>query len=310
MARELSKGSTGQEVRDLQMALNARPPSSLPPLAADGIFGAKTEARVREFQRAKGLTVDGIVGPRTWSAIVGPSLRRGCDCCQPESPAGAAFYGASAPKRRIGAGASSFRNVSAVTEGSDGDDWEPPTQRLTADQRATAREVYGDSLDFSLILISSKAGLQNRPFTYAFPFTTGIMQIINCGTFNPNRATLIHELCHVWQSQHHSNKFKFMANAVESQGRAAAANAAAVFSDPSIRHNDDFPLFYPFDSYASDASLSFSDLAAEQMASAVEHGRSAIVNHIRSIAANAIDPALVTALASPRMGDRRLPNVS
>lgn len=35
-----------------------------------GDFDAQTEAAVRDYQRAKGLTVDGVVGPRTWAALV------------------------------------------------------------------------------------------------------------------------------------------------------------------------------------------------------------------------------------------------
>ncbi len=35
---------------------------------ADGHFGAKTHAAVTKFQREKGLTVDGLVGPATWRA--------------------------------------------------------------------------------------------------------------------------------------------------------------------------------------------------------------------------------------------------
>lgn len=35
----------------------------------DGIFGAKTEAAVKAFQRDHGLTIDGIVGPKTWAEL-------------------------------------------------------------------------------------------------------------------------------------------------------------------------------------------------------------------------------------------------
>ena len=37
-------------------------------IAADGLFGPRTAAVVRAFQREKGLTVDGLIGPATWSA--------------------------------------------------------------------------------------------------------------------------------------------------------------------------------------------------------------------------------------------------
>src|SRR5690606_9760796 len=36
---------------------------------ADGIFGANTESAVKKFQKAKGLSVDGIVGQKTIAAL-------------------------------------------------------------------------------------------------------------------------------------------------------------------------------------------------------------------------------------------------
>ena len=39
-------------------------------IAADGIFGPKTDAAVRDMQRHFGIAVDGIVGPVTWRALV------------------------------------------------------------------------------------------------------------------------------------------------------------------------------------------------------------------------------------------------
>ena len=35
----------------------------------DGVFGSKTEAAIRKFQQANGLTVDGQAGPRTLAAL-------------------------------------------------------------------------------------------------------------------------------------------------------------------------------------------------------------------------------------------------
>jgi peptidoglycan hydrolase-like protein with peptidoglycan-binding domain len=39
-------------------------------ISVDGIFGAQTDAAVRAFQQHKGLVVDGLVGPQTWTAVI------------------------------------------------------------------------------------------------------------------------------------------------------------------------------------------------------------------------------------------------
>ena len=64
----LRKGSTGQQVRVLQWLLND---AKYDAGTIDGIFGSKTETAVRRYQSDNGLDVDGIVGAKTWSALLG-----------------------------------------------------------------------------------------------------------------------------------------------------------------------------------------------------------------------------------------------
>jgi putative chitinase len=56
----LKKGSKGEEVKKLQAKLG---------LAADGIFGAGTEAKLKEWQKKNGLSADGIAGPATLTKL-------------------------------------------------------------------------------------------------------------------------------------------------------------------------------------------------------------------------------------------------
>lgn len=65
-------GNRGVDVLAIQHLLTAAGQST----GADGVFGSGTNSSVRAFQRARGLTVDGIVGPQTWGALV-PTLRQG-----------------------------------------------------------------------------------------------------------------------------------------------------------------------------------------------------------------------------------------
>ena len=72
----VSEGSTGDAVRGVQEEFQFRNLSGDPNLglAVDGIFGPKTDAAVRGFQKALGIAVDGIVGPVTWRALVSGML--------------------------------------------------------------------------------------------------------------------------------------------------------------------------------------------------------------------------------------------
>jgi peptidoglycan hydrolase-like protein with peptidoglycan-binding domain len=73
------QGSVGQPVRAVQDQINFRNNKDGRTLVVDGIFGAKTAASVKAFQRAMateipGFAVDGIVGSQTWQALVTEAL--------------------------------------------------------------------------------------------------------------------------------------------------------------------------------------------------------------------------------------------
>lgn len=60
------RGSRGTEVRNIQSRLSKW---GYNPGTVDGIYGAKTEAAVKRFQRNNGLTPDGVAGPATLAKI-------------------------------------------------------------------------------------------------------------------------------------------------------------------------------------------------------------------------------------------------
>lgn len=60
------QGASGEGVRKLQEKLKEL---GFDPQGADGQFGPNTLAAVKALQAARGLTVDGIVGPDTWNAL-------------------------------------------------------------------------------------------------------------------------------------------------------------------------------------------------------------------------------------------------
>jgi peptidoglycan hydrolase-like protein with peptidoglycan-binding domain len=61
-----SQGDQAHPVPTLQYLLRARGHT----VTVDGIFGPRTDAAVRAFQASRGLAVDGIVGPNTWTALI------------------------------------------------------------------------------------------------------------------------------------------------------------------------------------------------------------------------------------------------
>jgi len=69
--RVLKKGTAGNDVKTLQILLTRRGFE----VPSTGYFGRITTRKVRGFQRSRGLTTDGIVGPMTRGALA-PRRRR------------------------------------------------------------------------------------------------------------------------------------------------------------------------------------------------------------------------------------------
>jgi metallophosphoesterase (TIGR03767 family) len=62
------QGSTGPAVSATQSLLNARGAA----LTVDGVFGPATASALRSFQNSRGLTADGIMASPTWQALLAP----------------------------------------------------------------------------------------------------------------------------------------------------------------------------------------------------------------------------------------------
>jgi zinc D-Ala-D-Ala carboxypeptidase len=64
----IKKGSKGYAVKAAQYELRYVYGYNF--VVVDGLFGQQTEWAVKLFQKKYGLTPDGVVGPRTWNALV------------------------------------------------------------------------------------------------------------------------------------------------------------------------------------------------------------------------------------------------
>lgn len=322
-------GSSGAAVIFLQTQLNlASPEATL--LAVDGQFGPRTQARVIEFQKARKLSPDGVVGPITWGALttiehLPPSQLR--FTCDNGNPANQAFAS------RLAAGlARPNGNMMALRDGSGGSGGSSASPLAISiggysvlplkgsKYEATATSVYGSSLDLDRIFYSTATGAQGRAFTAAVPIPlgvtipglplTGYIQIINIGS-SPTTDTVIHELGHVWQSQHHATPLQFIANCLACQAKAVALNAAVALFDSTVKSHAGYPENYPYSAYAYERGNSFGDYGGEQIAQQIEKNEAAIRTKVKGVSAGAADSDNTTSLkvSNVKVCDRRLPTV-
>ncbi len=155
---------------------------------------------------------------------------------------------------------------------------------------AQARSVYGNSIDYAVVVVTGATGINRRPFTSVLPRGAVAMNL-GTGAFQEpgtHRDVLIHELAHVWQSQHHRVRAQFMLNSVLSQTGAAARGASA---------------------YCYVPGREFGAYAAEQIAQQAQHGVASITAHMRAVFPGVPDVANAASLASPRWERRDTPDV-
>ena len=69
--KPLRRRSRGKAVEVAQRQLGAKGFDPGPP---DGVFGWHTRSAAKRFQRATGLTPDGVIGPLTWDALLAPGV--------------------------------------------------------------------------------------------------------------------------------------------------------------------------------------------------------------------------------------------
>jgi len=73
-SRTMKRGDRGWDVAAMQYILARR---GYPPGAIDAVFGPMTDTALRNFQRAYGLSADGLAGPQTIAALRRGSASRG-----------------------------------------------------------------------------------------------------------------------------------------------------------------------------------------------------------------------------------------
>jgi hypothetical protein len=328
MDRMLKIGMAGPDVVEAQTLLNQRRPSQLPPLVSDGKFGPRTLSRVQEFQRNKGLDPDGIIGPKTWAALrnggmpgtgpgggnTRPALTLLCGNADPENQAlmllyQKAFMDAMKAVPRVPGGQfdpSNLLGILPVIAGAAAAYLSTISPLDMANQYPIVQPVFGTSIDYTRVYYSTLSGAKNRAFVTAYPIPnlasiTGLgtptyIQVMHLGKNTLDPPTLIHEMTHVWQSQHHSLPTAFMANAVSCQATALAKNVALGQIDSSITKDPYYPASYPYTAYGwlpgtATAPKSFGDYGAEQIAQMVQKAEMSpdVRKHVKSVAALALD---------------------
>lgn len=99
----LKRGASGSSVKELQNLLNQNGAT----LEVDGVFGPNTQSAVVNYQRSKGLTVDGMVGNETMGALTGGSTTNNAPAT-PTTPSASGGNTPTAPEGKAPAASEGF----------------------------------------------------------------------------------------------------------------------------------------------------------------------------------------------------------
>lgn len=205
---------------------------------------------------------------------------------------------------------------------------------LSAEEVPVAKSVYGESINYDDVYISDGVGASKRAVTTAIPYESRWIVLLNLGSHaynNPlsSSSTLIHELAHAWQSQHHRQPWRYMVNCVACQAAAASATLASkALDNPYARVGLDIvigpvvgvvPNLGPADAYSYVPGKGFAEYAGEQNAQQIEdffapptppagpsispaqrNNLATIVRHVKNVAKGAHDPENERSLANIR----------
>jgi outer membrane protein OmpA-like peptidoglycan-associated protein len=199
----------------------------------------------------------------------------------------------------------------------------PTTVRfLDKREQGEACKIYHRSLDFSRILIANGVGFSGREFTIAQSFSGTPYVILMVGS-GFSDGTLIHELAHAWQSQHHgSNPKAVMFNSIACQiaafkdiPNAKAAAAGAVYLRRGLNLYDPKTIALAAEAFANETVSAydyvpgkpFEQYAAEQIAQQVEdffieQAKDFYLKRVTPV------PSIVTTIRSVAPNARSIPN--